>query len=165
MLSVVAPLWLSVSPALVATVQVTPPRFIQRKDKTEVVVTLTNTADHAVSILTGHAGDTNYFFALHLEDRRGKVVWDGAASRSVTTTDLPEGVFTTLAPHAQYRAVLDWRTLYNLAPGRYLLRAMYRVEPQDEPHAAGYYTSEIRKHHAFVGRVQSPAIGIESRAP
>lgn len=165
MIPIVASLLLSVPSALVATVQVTPQRFTMRKDKAELVVTLTNTADHAVSVLTGHTGDSNYFFALHLEDRSGKVIWDGAASRFVTTTDLPEGVFTTLAPHAQYRAVLDWRALYNLTPGRYLLRVLYRVEPQNEPHAAGYYKSEIRNRNAFVGQVKSPAIEIESRAP
>lgn len=164
MFNIAAALLLANTAALTATVQVTPSRFVHRKDKVELVVTLTNTTDRPISLLTGHTAGENYFFALHLLDSAGKVVWSGDASRFVTTTDLPMGTFAKLAPHAQYKAILDWRILYNLAPGSYQLSAVYRVEPDKEPHAAGLYAGEIREHHAFTGRVQSAPIAIESQA-
>ena len=164
MLILAVSLLLAAAPPLVATVAVTPAQFVHRKDKVALVVTLTNTTEQPIAVLTGHAGNDNYFFALHLQDPSGKVVWDGDASRLVTTSDLPMGTFVTLAPHGQYQATLDWRHLYNLQPGTYQLRVIYRVEPSKEPHAAGYYKSELRDHHAFIGRVVSAAVTVESKA-
>lgn len=163
MLALAASLLLAGGPVLTATVQVTPSRFVSRKDKVELIATLTNTTDRPISVLTGHTGGENYFFALQLQDKSGKVLWDGDAARFVNTSDLPVGIFATLAPHGQYKAILDWRYLYNLAPGSYKLSVIYRVEPDKEPHAAGLYADELRAHHAFVGRVQSPPVEIESQ--
>lgn len=164
MFTIAASLLLASGPALTATVQVTPSQFVHRKDKVELVITLTNQTERPISLLTGHVGVENYFFALQLQEPSGKVIWQGDAPRFVTTTDLPMGTFATLAPHAQYKAILDWRILYNLAPGTYQLSAIYRVEPDKEPHGAGLYAGEIREHHAFVGRVQSAFVAIESQA-
>ena len=163
MLALAASLLLAGGPVLAATVQVVPSRFVSRKDKVELIATLTNITDRPVSVLTGHTGSENYFFALQLQDKSGKVIWDGDAVRFVNTSDLPVGTFATLAPHGQYKAILDWRYLYNLAPGSYKLSVIYRVEPDKEPHAAGLYAGEIRAHHAFVGRVQSSSVEIECK--
>lgn len=164
MLALAASLLLAAVPPLVATVQVTPPRFTYRKDKAELSVTLTNTTARPIELLTGHASADNYFFSLHLEDRSGKVIWDGDAARFVNASDLPAGTFATLAPNGQYKAILDWRYLYNLKSGVYKLSVIYRVEPAKEPHAAGLYASEVREHRAYVGRVQSAPVELQSQA-
>jgi hypothetical protein len=151
---------LTVPLLLQATVAVSPAQWTYRQDKVTLAVTLTNPGDRPITVLVGNTSNDHFFFDLRLVNPAGKVIASGTEPRFVVTTDLPVGIFQTIAPHGTYRAVLDWRILYNLAPGTYRLSAVFRVEPEQEPHAAAYYTGEIKEHHAFTGRVMSQEVTV-----
>jgi hypothetical protein len=154
-----AALMLGAVAPLQATISVTPTHWVSRKDKVELVITLSNQSDQPVTVLTGNTATDNFFFDLRLVDDKGKVVWSGEEPRFVNSDDLPMGVFHTIEPHGSYRAALGWK-LYNVAPGNYKLSAVYRVDPEREPNASRLYAGEIKEHHAFVGRVDSLPIDV-----
>lgn len=160
MLASLAQAVLGTTVVLYATIVVNPRQWVYRKDKVELAVTLANETDHPAQVLTGLTGNENFFFDLRLIDSGGQIVWTGNDVRFVDCDDQPAGMIRTIAAHGSYVAVLDWRKLFNLAPGRYRLSAVYRIEPDREPGSSGMYGHEIREAHAFVGRVESPSIEV-----
>ena len=164
MLSLLHALALATGPTtpLSLSVDVQPRSWVHRVDKVALTVSLSNTTEQPMEVLTGAVGHEAYFFIVRLVDASGKVV-AGEGPLFMATSDLPMPEFTRLAPHATYQATLDWRLLYNLAPGKYRLSVLYRVDPRADPSSAGYYQGELKDHRAFVGQVESNVVEVVAR--